>query len=66
MKQMITKRRLQVLLKYTFINFFEDNIRGDFSFFNWSMIFQQQSKKFGIFIEFDQKIFEIKERNFHN
>jgi len=68
MKQTITKRGLPVLLNYAFINFFEDNSRRDFSFLSWSMKFQQQSKKFGIFIEFDQNlvIFEIKERNFHN
>ena len=68
MKQTITKRGLPVLLKYAFINFFEDNGRRDFNFSSWSMKFQQKNKKFEIFINFNQNlmIFEIKERNFHN
>ena len=68
MKQTITKRGLPVLLKYAFIKFFEDSSRRDFNFSSWSMKVHQKSKKFEIFIDFNQNlmIFEIKERNFHN
>ena len=68
MKQTITKIGLPVVLKYAFIKFFEDNSRRDFEFLSCSMEFHQKSKKFEIFIDFNQNlmIFEIKERIFNN
>ena len=45
MKETITKRGLPVLLKYAFINCFEDSSRRDFNFSSWSMKVHQKSNK---------------------
>ena len=62
------KKRIASTFEVFFHKFFEDSSHRDFNFSNWSMKVHQKSKKFEIFIEFNQNlmIFEIKERNFHN
>ena len=68
MKQIITNKELQVLLKDVFIKCFWIRIRSNFEFLSWSMRFQQNSKNFEILIDFNQNLilFQTKATNFHN